>query len=336
MKKFLLILLLVLASLVLGWFLNSFYNSQKSPQSPIAQIKPRPLDKYTIDNLAKANIEPAKIELGEVLKEDKDFTSYLFSFSLDPTLTNKERRKVTGLINIPSGEGPFPLIVMFRGYVDQEIYETGTGTQRAGEYFARNGYMTIAPDFLGYAGSDSEAGNIFETRFQTYTTALTLLSSLQSVKQWNGKDIFIWGHSNGGQIALTVLEVTGEDYPTVLWAPVSKPFPYSILYYTDESADRGKLIRRELAGFEQTYDPDLYAIDLNYERIKAPIQLHQGTADDAVPREWSDELNKRLDGLEVNIEYFVYPGADHNLNSSWNTVVERNIGFFNKYLDNGL
>jgi dienelactone hydrolase len=335
-RKYLLLLAVVVAGISAGWALNSFYNSQKSPESPIAQIKPRPLDKYTIDNLSKVKIEASGIEIGEILMEDKDFTSYLFSFSLDPTLTNKEKKKVTGLINVPAGEGPFPLIVMFRGYVDQEIYQTGTGTQRAGEYFARSGYLTIAPDFLGYAGSDSEAGNIFESRFQTYTTALTLLSSLQSLKEWNGKDIFIWGHSNGGQIALTMLEVTGVEYPTVLWAPVSKPFPYSILYYTDESADRGKLIRRELAGFEQTYDPDLYAIDLNYERLKAPIQLHQGTADGAVPREWSDELNKRLDGLEVDIEYFVYPGADHNLNSSWNTVVERNIGFFNKYLGNGL
>ena len=275
MRKFILLLALVLGGILAGWALNSLYNSPKSSPNPISQVKPRPLDKYSIENLSKAKIEAAKIEIGESLKEDKDFTSYLVSFSLDPTLTNKEKKKVTGLINIPKGDGPFPLVVMFRGYVDQEIYKTGAGTQRAGEYFARNGYLTIAPDFLGYAGSDSEAGNIFETRFQTYTTALTLLSSLQSVKQWNGKDIFIWGHSNGGQIALTVLEVTGAAYPTVLWAPVSKPFPYSILYYTDESEDRGKLIRRELAEFEQTYDPDLYAIDLNYDRVKAPLQLHQ-------------------------------------------------------------
>jgi dienelactone hydrolase len=328
-------LFLVLLAVTFGWFFHSLYNSQKSPDSPIAQIKPRPLDKYTLDNLTKAKIAPAEIEVGEALKGDTDFTSYLFSFSLDPTLTNKEKKKVTGLINIPAGEGPFPLIVMFRGYVDQEIYKTGTGTQRAGEYFARNGYATIAPDFLGYAGSDSEAGNIFESRFQTYTTALTLLSSLQSIKQWNGKDVFIWGHSNGGQIALSLLEVTGLGYPTVLWAPVSKPFPYSILYYTDESEDRGKLIRHELAEFEQTYDPDLYAIDLNYERIKAPIELHQGTADNAVPREWSDELNKRLKNLDLDIEYFVYSGADHNLSPAWNTVVARNLAFFTKQLTKG-
>ncbi len=332
MRKYLVITALILVTGASGWILHSFYDSQKSPQSPIAQIKPRPLDKYTIENLSRAEVKPAKIEIGETLKEEDKFSSYLFSFSFDPTLTNKEPKKVTGLVNIPQGEGPFPLIVMFRGYVDQEIYTTGTGTQRAGEYFAENGYITVSPDFLGYAGSDSEAGNIFESRFQTYTTALTLLASLQTIDKWNGENIFLWGHSNGGQIALTALEITGYDYPTALWAPVSKPFPYSILYYTDESEDRGKLIRKELAEFETTYNPDLYAIDLNYQKIKAPLQLHQGTSDDAVPREWSDELVKSLEELEIKVDYFVYPGADHNLNPAWNTAVARNLAFFNKQL----
>ena len=52
------------------------------------------------------------------------------------------------------------------------------GTKRVGEYFAENGYITLAPDFLGYGGSDSESENIFESRFQTYTTTLTLLTNV--------------------------------------------------------------------------------------------------------------------------------------------------------------
>ena len=36
----------------------------------------------------------------------------------------------------------------------------------------------------------------------------------------------------------------------ILWAPVSKPFPYNILYYTDEAEDRGKWLRGEIAKFE--------------------------------------------------------------------------------------
>ena len=55
-----------------------------------------------------------------------------------------------------------------------------------------------------------EAGNIFETRFQTYVTALNLLSSVSSIGDWDRKNVFIWGHSNGGQVALKDLMACGR------------------------------------------------------------------------------------------------------------------------------
>src|SRR3990167_4646349 len=335
MKKLTTIFLIVIFSGITGWLLSRYYYLPKTPESPVVQIKPRPYDKYAIETLSKKEILPSEIEIGETLKKDPAFTSYLFSFFLDPTLEGKEEKKVTGLINVPSGNGPFPLIVMFRGYVDQEIYKIGDGTRRAAEFFAKNGFITIAPDFLGYAGSDKEAGNIFESRFQTYTTALVLLKSLPSISPYDQTTPLLWGHSNGGQIALTVLEITGEDYPTVLWAPVSKPFPYSILYYTDESEDKGKLIRRELAAFEETYDVELYSLTNYLDKINAPIQIHQGTNDDAVPVDWSDTLIKNLENLEKEVEYFKYPRTDHNLNPSWNAAVTNSLNFFKEKIDFG-
>lgn len=325
--KWLIYFLVIVVFLAVGWELNSLYNSPGVSPNPISQVKPRPFDKYAIEALSKTDIKGSGIEIGELLKEDKDLSSYLFSFEA-------ENKTVTGLMNIPKGKGPFPLIVMFRGYVDQKQYKTGDGTKKAGEYFAKNGFITIAPDFLGYGGSDKEAESIFESRFQTYTTAVVLLNSLNSLNNWNKTDLFLWGHSNGGQIALTVLEITSLAYPTVLWAPVSKPFPYSILYYTDESDDRGKLIRRELSKFEEDYDVELYSLTNYLDRIKAPLQIHQGTADDAVPIDWTNDLVKIVEEKEVDVKYFKYSGADHNLNPAWDTVVARDLAFFKKQLTN--
>ena len=101
-----------------------------------------------------------------MIEEEETFSSYLFTFEFDPTLSGKEMKKITGMINIPnsnSGE-TFPLVIMLRGYVDQTIYQTGMGSKNASYFLAENGFLTLAPDFLGYAGSDSEAGNIFESR----------------------------------------------------------------------------------------------------------------------------------------------------------------------------
>lgn len=330
----------------LGWFGNNLYKNYITQDLRLPEWqKPKPLEKYEIENLSKADIKPADIKIEKELQKGDGFTSYLISFSFDPMLSGKEEKKVTGLLNVPlqapdtAGKpDSYPLVILFRGYVDQSIYQTGIGTKRVGEYFAKNGYITIAPDFLGYAGSSSEAGDIFESRFQTYTTALTLLKSIQVVPGFttdpqtfrvDQSNIFIWAHSNGGQIALTSLEASGVSYPTVLWAPVTKPFPYSILYYTDESQDNGKFIRHELAKFENDYDVDKFSLTSYLDRVNAPIEFHQGTADDAVPVAWSDLFVKKMKNLNKNITYIVHPGADHNMNPLWDDAIDQSLDFFN-------
>lgn len=303
---------------------------------------PTPLAKYTLEFLSTASVPPAKLEPMGLMEEEeqpKEYSSLLFSMTFDPTLSKSVEKKVTGFINVPGAEGKFPLVVMIRGYVDQKIYKTGIGSKPAASFFAKNGMITVSLDFLGYAGSDSESGDIFETRFQTYTTLMTLLSTIPTPEfqtlvqnKWDGEHIFIWAHSNGGQVALTVLSVLGETYPTTLWAPVTKPFPYSVLYYTDESADKGVFIRKSLAKFEELYPASSYSFTDYLDRINAPIQLHQGTADDAIPVTWSRDFVKLMKAKKKEITYHEYVGADHNLRPAWNDVVAKDYEYFLKFM----
>ena len=131
---------------------------------------------------------------------------------------------------------------------------------------------------------------------------------------------------------MTVLEISQKEYPTVLWAPVSKPFPYSILYYTDEAEDRGKALRKKLAEFEKDYDVELYSLTNYLDRIKAPVLIQQGTGDEAVPKKWNDALVVQIKKVNPNLKvnYFIYPGADHNLTPGWNSVVNRDVEFYKK------
>lgn len=341
MLKYVLVAFLMLLSFTAGiWFTDKIKKGVEiiKLQSPKLE---RPQDIYTIENLSREEIRPGKFLIKEILKEEEKFTSYLFDFEFNPNLDGKTFKTTTGQINLPAGRQAsrgekFPIILMLRGYINQETFTTGDGTRNAAAFFAENGFITVSPDFLGYGGSNKEADNIFESRFQTYLTVLSLLKSLSAIEQFNNEAIFLWGHSNGGQIALTVLEITGADYPTTLWAPVSKPFPYSVLYYTDESEDRGRLIRRELAKFEETYNPDLYSLDLHLEKINAPLQIHQGTLDEAVPKDWSDGLFTKLKELGKEVTYYKYPGADHNMRPiefAWNMVVARDLKFFTSFVD---
>lgn len=303
----------------------------KNRQTP--KIKPLPLLKYTFENLKNTKFPRSEITFGEKAEETNDYVSRIFYFDVPERPDSPNTLKVSGLANIPNEEGNYPIIVMFRGYVPKETYKPGAGSQPSAKVLAKNGFITLAPDFLGYGESASPSATLFEDRFQTYTTALTLLNSLSSLKEINADitKVGIWGHSNGGQIALSALAISGVNYPTVLWAPVSKPFPYSILFYTDETDDHGKALRKALASFEKDYDTELFSPANYYNWIKAPIQIHQGTADEEVLPFWTDELVKTLKEDNIDVTYFKHPGADHNLlPNGWNDATLREIEFYKR------
>lgn len=338
-----LLLLIIIIAITVSGVLYIFKNSiSEKIVNPIAKEKTlfeKPLAKYSYERLRKTNFEEGDISLGKNVKEGEGFNSRIFYFS--DTFDGK-KKKVSGLINIPTKEGKYPVLLMFRGFVEREIYTTGEGTRRTAEEFARNGFITLAPDFLGYGESDMPSEKSIEERFQTYTTALSLLSSVSALNNAFEKDeevtsradlekIGIWAHSNGGQIALSVLAISEKPFPTVLWAPVSKPFPYNILYFTDEFDDEGKALRKVVADFEKDYDVYKYSVIKYLSFIKAPIQLHQGTVDEAVPKRWSDQFDELLTKKEIEHEYFVYPGENHNFTVGlWPTAMSRSIEFYNE------
>jgi len=326
-------ILTVIIFILIGWFANTLYHLPKFPAQGwyASGGKSTPLYKYSIENLSTTNFKPSTIEIGKVLKDNPTFASYEFTMQFSPDFSNN-LKTVSGLINIPKGAGPFPVIVMYRGYVDQTQYSIGEGTQPSATVFANAGFITVAPDFLGYGDSDREASDVFESRFQTYTTAVAVLKSVKSINQWDNKNIFIWGHSNGGQIALTTLEITSATYPTVLWAPVSMPFPGSILYYSYEADDQGKYLVGQLSNFNETYDASKFSLTNYLDKIKAPIQLNQGTNDQEVPYWINDTLAKNLKEASVSATYIRYPGNDHNMRPNWNEVVKNSLTFYQSHL----
>ena len=140
----------VLLSLILisfGWWGNETFKKYLDKDLSLPSWnKIKPLAKYTIENLSKTEVKPVKINIDEKIQETDKLTSSIFSFNFDPTLQSKLSKKVTGLINMPIGNKPSPIVILIRGYVDQSNYQTGIGTKRVGEYFANNGYITIAPE----------------------------------------------------------------------------------------------------------------------------------------------------------------------------------------------
>jgi len=329
--------LLYLALLGVLFFLPSQVG-QKSPISPLGSNffnRPKTLEKYSFENLRKREYQGSEIKLEKVIKEEEGYTSWLFSFQSDG-------KKVTGMANLPKKSGKLPVIIMIRGYADDQIYFTGLGTRKGAGVFAENGFITLAPDFLGFGGSDTlsvdisspRETNLFilEARFERPITILNLLASIKNLPQADPDKIFLWAHSNGGQIALSVLEINRKSIPTVLWAPVTKGFPESVLQYMGEMDDQGLKVKKAIDDFLSLYESKDFSIDQYWPDIKAPLQVHQGTADEYIHTEWTDSFVLQLKNLGKNVIYYKYPRNDHNLSRDWDLVIQRDLQFFKKFL----
>lgn len=336
------VLFVCLAGIILGETYLLGTNFQKIFPGKPAPI-PQPLLAYSFKNLKKTVFLPTQITLGKRVSQTKNEFSQTFFYSVPKKPGSTTFLQVSGLMNAPGKPGNYPVIVMFRGFVPSNIYQPGIGTQPVAQVLAENGFITLAPDFLGFGQSSSPSANPFENRFQTYTTALSLLASLQTLNKGliasysatlsaDMTKIGIWGHSNGGHIALATLAISGVAYPTVVWAPVSVSFPYSILYYTDESDDQGMALRKTLAQFESVYNTDAFSPPLYYKWIKAPLQIDQGLSDEEVPYWWSENLAKTLKKNGLSVELNTFPNADHNmLPGGWTKAVAKTLQFYQTY-----
>lgn len=371
----------------LGFFLNTYYTQLYNtaellnPFVESGKMISKPLLAYSIPNLQKREYTPSNIILEQVLSEESTYTSFLFSYT---TLG----KKMTGQINIPKNITANPeqeknVILLLRGYVPAEAYSTGVGTKNAAAVFAAAGYITIAPDFFGFGGSDPEPEDTWQTRFEKPITVIELIKSLEengiplnleSERTSNSLDsdvikisnLGIWAHSNGGQIALTTLEILQRSIPTTLWAPVTAPFPYSILYFSDELADEGKEQRKWIALFEERYDVFDFSLTQHLDSLTGPIQIQHGTADDAALIFWSQEFitkveaentrRKNLLNLEaasatvsasqagvnqsarhllepIEISLTPYQNTNHNMVPNWERAVQRDVQFFARWFE---
>jgi len=370
----------IFGGLVAGWFARGTYRNDPLFFSPFIEQytgpKEKPLQKYSFLELSKKEIKPGQLTILSELSDSAEFTAYEFSYEATGGT-------MTGQLNIPQtlreSKSAAPAIIMLRGYYPIESYTTGGGTRNGAAALAKAGYITVAPDFLGYGGSDPEFENSWEARFARPLQVIELLSILETngvpvLDEQAGQSVILptqvglWGHSNGGYIALSVLQILSRDIPTTLWAPVTAPFPYSVLYYGLEQPDEGKAQRKWLALLEEDYDVFDFSISKHMDRLTGPIQLHHGISDPIAPITWSDafrdtvtvENERRVEvaiaeiqqqksvvtesGLIENTEaesrllqlppiellYFRYSNTDHNMQPSWNTVMQRDLEFFAK------
>ena len=317
--------------------------------TPVPLVTPPTLD-LALDEMYPLMVEymrqqeypGSEIVIEEVLAPGVNYNRYIASY-------RSEGLKIFALLTVPTGVKPatgWPVIIFNHGFIPPEIYRT---TERYVAYvdgFARNGYIVFRSDYRGHGFSEGEAGS--SRGSPAYT--IDVLNAVAAMKDYGDADphrIGMWGHSMGGLLTLRAMVTTKDVKVGVIWAGVVAP--YDLLYRqanpnaapeptpTDPTQAQRRRWRQEM--IERFGEPDenpaaWAAISPNsyVSEISGPLQLHHGTADTDVPVEYSQILNAQVASVQGTVEYYEYPGDNHNLSVNFNTAMARSIAFFDQYL----
>jgi dipeptidyl aminopeptidase/acylaminoacyl peptidase len=252
-----------------------------------------------------------EIEMVSVMEETANFTRYLFAYPSDDL-------RITGMLNRPRGEGPFPVVILNHGWYPLDVYQTGNGTRLAADYLANNGFLTLSPDYRNHAGSD-DAPNVFRAGHVIDT--LNLIPLAQQLPEAQPGRILMWGHSNGGAITAKVIEVSDQIAAALIYAPASSNIVEDYWFRVERTALRGSEINAVNWPVRPEEAPDLYArlSPLNYaDYVTADVLIIWGDQDEIVPRKWPEDLYTSLRNAGKEVEFVVFDGQPHSFTSAGN------------------
>ncbi len=299
-----------------------------------------PTHPLMIEAMRQESYPGSPIVIEQTLAPGTNYSRYIASYQ-------SEGNKIFALLTVPQGEKPatgWPVVIFNHGYIAPEVYRT---TERYIAYvdaFARNGYIVFRSDYRGHGSSEGVA----EGGYGSPAYTVDVLNAVASVKQYADADparMGMWGHSMGGQITLRAMVVSNDIKAGVIWAGVVAPYPDLISRWRRPQSETqpstlpagARRWRQELTdtygapeenpAFWASISPNSYVADLS-----GPIQLQHGTADTSVPLEFSDTLNAEIEAVGGIVEYYVYPGDDHNIAANLGTALTRSVAFFDTYV----
>lgn len=316
------------------------------PTAPPPSPTPHPLTGVTLDGLRARAYPGGPVQILRALETTETYTRYLIAYPSDGLV-------ITGIMQTPPGDGPFPVIILNHGYHDRGSYWSGSGTWMIAEYLNGRGYLTIAPDYRSWGGSDW-GPSLFHTGL--LADVLNLVGSLGTIPQADPSRVGMWGHSMGGGITTKAVAVDPRIRAAVLYAANSGDDADLIARWgrgclpgesqATAQCNPGEVIPADLPPeIVQSYlaaaaDPamlqliaPIHALGL----ISVPMQIHIGTADgaehNATPPEWSYKLHEALLAAGKQSELFVYEGQGHLFEgAAWMEMAGRTADFFDAHV----
>jgi uncharacterized protein len=259
------------------------------------------------------------------LGENSKFTRYFIKYK-------SGEFTISGIMNVPKGEGPFPTLVLAHGYIDPAIYTTGRGLAREQKYLAERGYVVLHTDYRNHAESDDDPNNDINLRLgyteDVINAALALKNSEFTFV--DKERIGLLGRSMGGGIAFNSMVVKPGVFDAyVAFAPVSANVVDNYNRWTRMNFDIVEEIDKRFGLPED--NPEFWQgiSAINYfDKATEPLLILHGTADETCDIKWSEATVKALQDAGKSVEFIQYEGERHAFSPRWEDSMKETIRFF--------
>jgi dipeptidyl aminopeptidase/acylaminoacyl peptidase len=289
-----------------------------------------PVNPVSIPAMIQRDHTGSGLELGRVLTRTSAYTSYEVTYESDG-LT------ISGLMNIPSGKGPFPALVLAHGYIDPEIYTTGRGLTREQDLLARNGYVVLHTDYRNHARSDKDPDNDVGLRLGYTEDVIGAAMALRSSgrPEIDTDRLGLLGRSMGGGVVYNTLVVApGLFDAAVAYAPVSARPEENIDQFQRPEGDPLVAEIESAHGTPET-NPRFWreVSPLTYvDRVTEPLLIHHGTTDTTCPIRWTHRTVTAFEKAGKDVELHTYRGEGHTFYSQWERSMDTTMAFFERNL----
>jgi uncharacterized protein len=270
--------------------------------TPSATPSPTPaLPAYYIESLRRRVPVAGRIEVGDLMFRGPGFTKYHMTWT-------SGGQPMTGTISLPDGDGPHPVVIVNHGHIPAERYWIGQDSGIFGDPMAAHGFISIAPNYVGYDGSGPGDPALLPNQ-RIAVTVMDLISSLGSLPQVDPSRVAVVGHSQGGGVSQILMVVDPRIRAVVLHAPVSSSEAENALRLHARNGSWPPL--GDPAQNAEAYahvSPRTY-----FAPGQPPVLLVQGTADHTIPAEHTQATFDALQASGVAARLTWIPGADHDL-----------------------
>jgi len=303
-----------------------------SPPAASSKTAPPPeaASPVSLPALMSAEYDGRDLRLGRVLARTDAYVRRAVTY-------RSGALRVSGVMNLPRGSGPFPVVVLLHGYIDPAVYVTGQGLMREQDYLAREGYAALHVDYRNHAASDDDPAAEVRMRLGYTEDAINAVLAVRrsGLARLDGERVGFLGRSMGGGVTYNALVARpGLVDAAVVFAPVSSRTKDNFNRWIRD--DRPELAAQIVARHGSPEDNPRFWRDVSprpfFDRISEPVLIHHGTSDDSCPIRWTRATYRAMQDAGVDVTLRIYPGEEHAFGPQWPQSMRRTVAFLDRHL----